>query len=197
MQRRTMLAALGSVAVGGATAMSTGAFTSVSTNRGVDVSVASDTDALLALRPADTPNGAYATAANGTLSLDVTGADGGPGVNPDALTVLDDVFRVENRGTSTVELTGEKTGSYPDAVVFGVNQARGGFTELDVFHTLDPEAPTGIDSDLLFEGEQPRGSGSRQIPVGHSYYVSLLIDTRGISADEVLIDGLELTADAV
>jgi hypothetical protein len=46
-----MLAALGSVAVGGAAAVSTGAFTSVSAERSVSVSVADDADALLSLEP--------------------------------------------------------------------------------------------------------------------------------------------------
>jgi len=51
MRRRRMLAALGSVAVGGATVVSTGAFTSTSAERSVSVSVADDIDALLSLEP--------------------------------------------------------------------------------------------------------------------------------------------------
>jgi hypothetical protein len=197
VRRRRVLTALGTAAAGGSAVLGTGAFTSVEADRSVDVSAADDTDALLALRPADGPNSALAETIDGTLSLDLSAADGGPGVNPDALTVFDDVFTVTNRGTDAVELTGEKSGSHPDAVVFGVNQATGGFTRRDVFHTLDPDAPTGIESDLLYKGDQPAGNGTRTVPVGHSYYVSLLIDTRGIAADEVLVDSLEIEANAV
>lgn len=51
MRRRRMLAALGSIAIGSATAVSTGAFTSVSAERSVSVSVADDAKALLSLKP--------------------------------------------------------------------------------------------------------------------------------------------------
>jgi hypothetical protein len=196
MNRRRLIATLGAAA-GVSGVLGTGAFTSVSADRSVDVSVVSDTDALLALRPADTPNGTCAEVTDGKFSLDLSATDGGPGVNPDALTVLDDVFTVTNEGTSAVTLAGEKSGPNPDAVVFGVNQATGGFTRRDVFHTLDPDAPTGIESDLLYEGDQPADNQTRTVPVGHSYYVSILIDTRGSHTTEVLVDSLEIEANAV
>ncbi len=190
MKRRKLLLSVGT-ATGATSIVGSGAFSSVEASRDLTVSVADDTDALLALRPADTPNGAYVDTTGGTLSLDLSA------VNPNALTVFDDVFKIENQGTQRIALSGEKSGSHPDRVVFGVNQATGGFTRLDVFHTLDPDAPTGIGSDLLYKGDQPAGNGTREIPVGHSYYVSLLIDTRGIAVEETLISSLEIHADAV
>jgi hypothetical protein len=108
MQRRKMLAALGSVAVGGATAVSTGAFTSVEANRDISVAVADDSDALLAIEPEDTPNGTeYADVDNGEVSLDFTNTDetdgaGGSGLNADATTTIRDVLQVTNQGTQDV-----------------------------------------------------------------------------------------------
>ena len=55
MQRRKMLAALGSGAIGGATAVSTGAFTSARANRSVSVETVSDNDAYLALDASVSP----------------------------------------------------------------------------------------------------------------------------------------------
>lgn len=190
MKRRRLLLGVGT-AVGATSIVGSGAFSSVEASRDLTVSVADDIEALLTLRPADTPNGAYADVTDGTLSLDIST------VNPNAVTVFDDVFKIENRGTQRIALSGDKSGSHPDAVVFGVNQATGGFTERDVFHTLDPDAPTGIKSDALYKGDQPAGNGSREIPVGHSYYVSLLTDTRGIAAEETLVSSLEIRADVV
>jgi len=190
MKRRRLLLSIGAAA-GATSIVGSGAFSSVEASRDLSVSVANDTDALLALRPADAPNGVYVDMIDGTLSLDLSA------VNPDAITVFDDVFKIENQGTQPITLSGAKIGDHPNAVVFGVNQAAGGFTERDVFHTFDPDAPTGIKSNILYKGDQPAGNGSRKIPVGHSYYVSLLIDTRGIDADETLITSVEIHADAV
>jgi hypothetical protein len=100
-----MLAALGSVAVGGATAVSTGAFTSVSANRSVSVNVADDSDALLAIRK-DTRDGDVTANAeeyvnvNGQVSLDFTETTAGAGgINDEATTIIDDLLSIENQGT--------------------------------------------------------------------------------------------------
>jgi hypothetical protein len=103
-----MLAALGSVAVGGATAVSTGAFTSVSANRSVSVNVADDSDALLAIRK-DTRDGDVTANAeeyvnvNGQVSLDFTETTAGAGgINDEATTIIDDLLSIENQGTQGV-----------------------------------------------------------------------------------------------
>jgi hypothetical protein len=100
-----MLAALGSAAVGGATAVSTGAFTSVEANRSVSVSVADDSDALLALDQSSAgPNSEYATVSDGEVSIDIDNSDdgGGTGLNQNAVTNIFDIFRVRNQGTQPV-----------------------------------------------------------------------------------------------
>jgi hypothetical protein len=108
MQRRKLLAAMGSIAAGGAAAVGTGAFTSVSAERSVDVNVADDADALLAIRrdtrDGETPNAQeYVDVSGGTVSIDLTGTDSGAtGVNDEATTVIDDLLAIENQGTQGV-----------------------------------------------------------------------------------------------
>jgi hypothetical protein len=87
--------------------MGSGAFTSVEAERDVSVRVAADANAFLALRPVG-PNAAYTETSNGKLGLDLTGdnptAAGGRGVNPDSITVFEDVFEVRNQGTQDIEV---------------------------------------------------------------------------------------------
>ena len=100
-----MLAALGSAAVGGATAVSTGAFTSVEANRDVSVNVADDSSALLTLDQSSAgPNSEYAAVTDGEVSIDLDNSDdgGGAGLNQNATTNIFDIFRVENQGTQPV-----------------------------------------------------------------------------------------------
>jgi hypothetical protein len=109
MQRRKLLAGLGSLAAGGAAVIGTGAFTSVSANRGVAVNVADDSDALLSITK-DTRGGSVTANANEyvdtsgqTVSLDITETDSGAdGINDDATTVIDDLLTVTNQGTQDV-----------------------------------------------------------------------------------------------
>jgi hypothetical protein len=106
MQRRKFIAGIGSLAAAGVAAVGTGAFTSVSANRTVDVQVASDDSALLSLAAASAPNGVFADGSgSGTMSVafDESG-NGGLGVSQDATTVFRNVFRIENRGTQRVEV---------------------------------------------------------------------------------------------
>jgi hypothetical protein len=109
MRRRKMLIGLGSLAAGGAAATGTGAFTSVSANRSVNVKVADDANALLRIIP-DERNGSqtenaqeYVDTSGGTVSLDITGTDSGAtGINNNATTVIDDILTIKNQGTQGV-----------------------------------------------------------------------------------------------
>ncbi len=107
MKRRQVLAALGAVSGSGALLTGTGAFTSVSADRNVAVSVAGDTSAFLQLQSCPgSPNGEYAQINNGKLELDLTDdnptSGDGTGVNADATTVFDNVFEIANQGTQPV-----------------------------------------------------------------------------------------------
>ena len=108
MRRRKLLIGMGSLAAGGAAATGTGAFTSVSAERTVNVSVADDSDALLGLTT-DPDGDGTDEAANAdyvdtsgsevTITLDSDASTTGSGVNADATTQINDLFRVVNQGT--------------------------------------------------------------------------------------------------
>ncbi|NIB98090.1 hypothetical protein [Halobacterium sp. R2-5] len=108
MQRRKFIAGLGSLAAAGAAGIGTGAFTSVSADRGVTVNVASDANAFLALEAEDTENGdAYVTSngTSGTVSLSFdenASTEGGEGLNQNADTIIRDLLQVTNNGTQDV-----------------------------------------------------------------------------------------------
>jgi hypothetical protein len=94
---------------GGGTAFVTGsgAFTTVEADRDVSVAVAGDANAFLALR-GNGENSEYVTTTDGQLGLDLTSNNatgaGGQGVNANAITVLEDVIKVQNQGTQKVEV---------------------------------------------------------------------------------------------
>lgn len=102
------LLALVALVLAASMVMATGAFTTVQAERNVNVEVAGDDQAFLALEPSDQPNGAYATqTGQGELELnfnseaDVTGQ----GVNPDSVSSFDNVFMATNQGTQEVIVT--------------------------------------------------------------------------------------------
>jgi hypothetical protein len=107
MQRRKFIAAMGSLAAGGAAATGTGAFTSVSARRNVSISVAADNNAYLQMEELETSNAeAFVDGSGGrsnTLSILIGETDdGGKGVNEQAVTFFDDLFSITNRGTEPV-----------------------------------------------------------------------------------------------
>ncbi|WP_080510505.1 hypothetical protein [Halorubrum coriense] len=115
MQRRKFVVGLGALASGSAAAVGTGAFTSVTADRSVTVSVTGDESAYLGMDAEGSTNGAYANESgdDGDLSInfddlsngdDLTETSGGSGVNPSAVTTAEDVFRITNQGTQEVEV---------------------------------------------------------------------------------------------
>lgn len=105
MERRKFVVGLGSLAAGGAAAMSTGAFTSVQADRDIEVNVAGDADAFLQLDPSDGPNGAYAEQDGNTLVInfdDDADTESGSGLNDDSSFIIRDVFDITNHGTQDV-----------------------------------------------------------------------------------------------
>jgi hypothetical protein len=111
--RRKFLIGVGSLAAGSAAAMGTGAFTSVTADRSVEVAVTGDANAYLALEPVTgAPNNAYVkTSSDGKVSFDLgqTGSSGsgfgdvpGDGYNNDAVARIDNLLEVTNQGTRAV-----------------------------------------------------------------------------------------------
>ena len=105
MNRRNFVIGLGTVAAGSAAAVGTGAFTSVTAARDVDVSVADDASGYLGL----SADGEYVTdnSGSGQVSLDLGGTsagdrtDGGEAFNRQATTTVEDVVTVEHQGSGT------------------------------------------------------------------------------------------------
>jgi len=118
MERRKFVVGLGALASGSAAAVGTGAFTSVTADRAVDVEVAGDASAYLGLEPVSgDPNAAYVQEVSFDFSSSNpnTSGDLGDGFNPDSVTVVDDLLRVTNQGTQdvdfSVDLSGLNTGN--------------------------------------------------------------------------------------
>lgn len=166
MKRRNLLTVLGTAAAGSTAVMGTGAFTSVSADRTVNVEVADDANALLALTaPNSLANGEYATGPTEgetdtlQLNFDEEADVAGEGLNEDAVTRIESVFRVENRGTSFARIGIDKRGlSYPDRWDF-ISGIGGGS---DPYGTWDQHEHTG-------PGITP----------GDSLTVGVQVDTRG------------------
>ena len=111
MRRRKVLAGLGSLAAGGAAAMGTGAFSIVSASRTMSVNTAGDQSAYLGLDPSISE---YASInSNGLMDLEFDGSNGqnGSGLNDEANSLFQNVFRIINNGTNNINvvLTGLDT----------------------------------------------------------------------------------------
>lgn len=150
MNRRKFLIGSGALAAAGATGLGTGAFTNVRANRSVDVDVADDAAAFLALVGKDTPNGAEYVDEDGTagaLSLDFSETEaGGQGLNRDATTTIEDLFEIRNQGTQEVVVGIADT---PDAMSFHAGE-----------FSLNHDSPGEEDDDL------PRLESGEALDVG-------------------------------
>ncbi|WP_050032896.1 hypothetical protein [Halorubrum halophilum] len=110
--RRKFIAGLGALATGSAAAMGTGAFTSVSADRQVDVQVAEDANAFLGLDNSSDPNDAYFDTGSDEYAVNFNDSgNSGSGVNPNANTVAKEVFKITNQGTQSVEVSLEANNS--------------------------------------------------------------------------------------
>lgn len=113
MQRRKFIAGLGSLTAAGAAGIGTGAFSSVSASRGINVDIAGDASAFLSIEKTDDPNADYVTVEeDGSISLQFDGshAEGNSdlnagqvsGLNTDSFTQIGELFDITNRGTQDV-----------------------------------------------------------------------------------------------
>lgn len=107
--RRNVLIGLGSLVAGGGALLGTGAFTTVTAERTVNVETAGDVNAFLGIEPfetdgEDSDNAAeYVDTSGDTVVIDITDQGNG-GVNEDAITALDRLLKVTNNGTQTVQV---------------------------------------------------------------------------------------------
>jgi hypothetical protein len=99
MQRRKYLAALGSLAAGGATLVGTGAVETISTDRQLAVDVAGDASAYLGINANDDSQFVNVGSNNKLISLDFStdSSNGGTGVNNEGSTEVRPAFHLSNQ----------------------------------------------------------------------------------------------------
>ena len=112
MNRRRLLQTVGLLAGGSALTTGTGAFTSTSAERTVDIAVVDDEDAYLAMNPSS--GSAYGRAAeleNGQVRFSIPGAyestpgdTRGEGVGPDSIYTFGELVTIKNQGDDTVQV---------------------------------------------------------------------------------------------
>lgn len=177
LSRRNVLIGLGGIVGGGGLLMSTGAFTTASAEREVNVSTAGDGSAFLTL----TGDGNYVSNDDeDTLTLDLGGPDGNndaSGFNQEAVTTLTGVVTMTNNAADDTSTTvGVSTDSAGSAEANGSAslQVPGEEPEAVVtFYVSDEE-----DESSVGEGE------TRSIDTGESAYLDVEIDTREDTLDD-------------
>jgi hypothetical protein len=189
MERRKFLIGAGSLAAGGAAALGSGAFTSVQADRSVDVTVAGDANAFLALEPSPSANGNYATTNDGTLAIQLDGSDdtpAGDGVNDNAVTKIKDVFRMQNQGTQPIYVYIEDPS---DQVTFKLGRvSRGNPINDNPVSRLTPNEIVDVET----------SENAVNVGIGLEVKIHLFIDTTGNSTPDELLDGditIQATAD--
>jgi len=160
---------LGSLAAGSAAAMGTGAFASVEATRSVSVKVAGDESAYLGLE-ATSP---YASIQGKQLQLEFDdNHNGGEGVNADAVSTFDGVFRMKNNGPNELDITIDKSGlANPDRWEFVPKEV---YEEYSGNYPEDSFYPSWDD----FEGYDSTNASGGGLDSGESTLVGVMIDTR-------------------
>ncbi|WP_227131107.1 hypothetical protein [Halorubellus salinus] len=169
MDRRKFMLGLGSLAAGGAAAIGTGAFASVEATRTVTVDVVGDQSAYLGLNE-DSP---YAANVGKQLQLNFgPNNNGGQGVNADAVTTFDGVFRMTNNGPNDLDITIDKSGlAYPNRWHFVPKEV---YEEYSGTYPEDSFYPSWDD----FGGYDTTNASGGGLDSGNSTLVGVAIDTR-------------------
>jgi len=175
MKRRTVVLWTAALVGSGASVFGTGAYDSTEAEREVSVSVVGDGAAYLALSsgPGD-PGGFVTEGADGVIGIDVGTVDNGTtapggGVNEGTVTAIDDLLRIENRGSNALDVsamfpanggvalftsyTGPGTVATLDDPANAVTLAAGGATEvglaIDAGHGTGQIPGTFADGDVV------------------------------------------------
>lgn len=179
MRRRKLMIGLGALTAGGSAAFGTEAFTSVEAQRNVDVTVAGDQSAFVAIEKLSSDNaGKYvSTEGDDTVQLNFDGDNEGPGggVSQDAITQVEDLFRVVNQGSQPSSVYFEDSS---DAVTFRVTQSTDTSTTGSSGQTLE-----GADNSV-------------ELAVGEQVVVGMTIDTMNHDVSGDLLDNVTLYAEA-
>jgi hypothetical protein len=111
MDRRKFMLGLGSLAAGGAAAMGTSAFSIVTAGRAMSVDVVGDRRAYLGLDPSISRYGSINGSGQMVLQFDGSNGQRGDGLNNDANSLFQNIFKIKNRGSDSINvvLTGLDT----------------------------------------------------------------------------------------
>lgn len=170
------LLALVALVLAASMVMATGAFTTVTAQRSMNVEVAGDKKAFLGIAPSDGPNSAYAhQKSNGELVINFNSKSnvkgGGTGVNPDAVSSFDKVFTITNQGTQPVKVwitdesdrvsfyvghdTGKRPVSESSAIKIGVGNSKDIGIIIDATNMEKGEKLLSGDDDMIIHAVAP------------------------------------------
>ncbi len=178
MERRKFIAGLGSLTAVGAAGIGTGAFSSVTADRTVNVGVTGDAGAYLGLATPNSDVGYAPTNDVGSFTKGTNddiikfrlsksnGTVSGDGVNPAALTNIYGLIGVQNQGTQPVDFYIEKTNTG-----IGTDTDRVG-----VF--AGKNTNTGGPAHIAESNEISGKSGSIVLDTGENAVISLQVDTQ-------------------
>ncbi len=155
----------------------TGAFSGVGVSRNADVNVAGDASGYIGLHPASGPNGKYAEQdEKGRLGIELaemaTSESTGSGLNPDAVTTVNDVFTITNQGAQS---TGLWLTDDSDAVTFEVG-GRSVETEANAIEIAPGETKT-----VSIEVDTRRVEGDQNLLESVSFRASTDVSGRDVS----------------
>ncbi|CQH59722.1 endonuclease domain protein [Halobacterium hubeiense] len=154
MKRRNVLFGIGATISAGA-AVGTGAFSNVSSQRQLTVTVAGDAAGLLSLRPYSGPNGEYADDSGDKLALSL--GDDSAGLTRGSQYEFDATLRVGNQGTQPVYVWTEV-----DSETFAD----------DALYLYQSDAATQFDA-----------SNPAEVGVGGDRVLGVYVDTTGVETD--------------
>jgi len=184
ISRRNILIGLGALVGGGGALVSTGAFSTVSAERSVEVSTAGDGSAFLQLNA----NSPYVESSGDTVSinLDATGNDGNDsGFNEEAVTTLAGIIQITNNaadGSSTTVGVSEEsadTATAAGSITVRVDDNDEG-TDNAALLTLSVSDNAG-DFDGATTGLSP----------GQSAYLDVEVDTRSTQVTNSSVDSVD------
>ncbi|QCC47249.1 hypothetical protein [Halobellus limi] len=186
LSRRNVLIGLGALVGGGGALVGTGAFTTVSAERSVEVSTAGDASAFLSI----TGDGDYVednSGDDGTLTINIGGPDGS-GLNEEAITTIDGIVTITNNAADTDAST--TVGVSTD----GPESAEPG----DSASVLVPSEGDNSAAVVTFyvgeTGSNSVGDGSTQdLDEGESAELDVEIDTRQATVDDTDAEDTGLT----
>ena len=204
MNRRKFIAGFGSLAAVVAGAVGTNAFTSVKANRTVNVEVAGDDKAFLALQKAEGVNSdpgvnsdAYVNDVSGEVSFDFSSnngtADLGNGFNKNAVVEIEDLLEVKNQGTQSVHLS-------IDLADLDISDSSGNNAYVGLAVVANENASGVENENIAFDSDtsgsnvggdvpDPTDDGPYELGTGESVHLDLTVDTRDFEDTGVSTSG--------